>query len=580
VRARPRDATARRLAAAIAAPMMSVQRRDGRYRGWFGGGSRYGDAVMGYGLLLTGVRAHDRDMVRSALRAITFAVRHSAAHAHESVFEDMAVASAYNLARRQRVARRGFRRVRPAWGAYLRTRHLICLDQSRGPNTILPVYYANHCLVDAVAVLELARSGLSSADPLAIVGGARQAAVERARTLVNTFVPRLVAATSVPTAAGHVSVLSDPPDEPLAYAGLSIGMYARAIVLLGQHASRSARRALVMSALGAWSLAGPDADVGYFGRNQEEAWALSGTALGAAAAAALPGTGPQRVADLHALADRVLERLWRYGFGHFGLFVTPAVREDRISAPSGLDSNAGGTSFAGVTLVMLDWALPRLDRLPGSIGRLAADRDGATLLGTGNGRLAVVRHGRVWFAVRGTRSSQRPNDLRYDLGLVALKVRGRRGWRDVAPVRPLTAGQPDSAGPTLGGYSGALAMPYGNALRARRNGTVELTGGWRTPLSYVASGLDLHYAPTRCGVRMVAQRPDGRALGYSVFFAHRPHRTHGALRDRNERVRVSPHATVTLEPGYASADDPHLVRARLAFAVGPGAIRVTVCSTR
>jgi hypothetical protein len=355
-------------------------------------------------------------------------------------------------------------------------------------------------------------------------------------------------------------------------------MYARGIALLGPRASHRARRALATAALGSWSLASPDGDVGYYGRNQEEAWGLSGTALGAAAAATLPGTAPRRAADLHALADRVLDRLRGYGLGHFGLFVTPAVRKDHRTAARGLDSNAGGPSFAGITLVMLDWAVPQLDHLRTPAGSLAADRNGAIVLGVGSGRLAVVRRGRVWFAVRGTRSLQRPDDLRYDLGLIALEVRGGHGWRDVAPVRPLTAGAPDSAGPTLGAPSQPTALPYGDALRARRNGAVELTGGWRTPTAYVASGLVVRFRPTRCGVRMVAERPGGQALGYSVFFAHRPHRFRGGLADRTERVRVRPPSTVTLQPGYASGDDPRLIRGLLAFAPGSEPIRVTVCS--
>jgi hypothetical protein len=553
--------------------MLRVQKRNGHFRSFFGGGTRYGDAAMGYGLLQTGLRDHDRRMAHAGLRAITYGVRRSGLHANASVFEDMAVASAYNLARPALRRDPKWRRDKPVWAAFLRTRHLMCLE--------VPGYYANHCLVNAVTVLELDRSGLRSQDPLAIVGPGRAAARQAAVALVNERLPAMAAAGSVEVGSAPAFVLSDPPDEPLAYQGLSVGMYAHAIDLLGAQAAPAARRTLAAVALASWALAGPDGDVGYFGRSQEEAWALSGTALGAAAAERLPGTGPGRAAKLHALADRVLGRLHAYGFGHFGLFNAPVVRKNAQAAPAGLDHNAGGPSFSGVALIMLDWALPDLRRQPGPPSFIRADRDGAVALSSGTGRFAVVRHGDVWFAVRMTHSDQRSNDLRYDLGLVTLKVRSGRRWRPVAPIRPITQGQPDSAGPNLVLPDGARLRPQGGTLTARPDGRVTIAGGWEAGAPADGGGLLLRFSPVACGVRVrLVNPPPAAGIEYSGFFAHRLRWQGGTVTDGTQRIMARPEPSVSVQRGYASADDAHLVRAQLQFRAGTPHDDLTICSAR
>jgi hypothetical protein len=81
-----------------------VQRPDGvhfagHYRDPVSSGTRYGDSLMGYTMVLTGLRTHRMDRVRSGLRALNFSVPRAALHSRPSIFEILAIAGAYNLAR-------------------------------------------------------------------------------------------------------------------------------------------------------------------------------------------------------------------------------------------------------------------------------------------------------------------------------------------------------------------------------------------------------------------------------------------------------------------------------------------------
>ena len=219
----------------MAAPWPAVQRPDGAladyldavsgsYGGW--GETRYGDATMGYALLQTGLRDGDAAVTQAGLRAVTFATTRQ--WDQPSVFEQMAVAAAYNLTRGQP----GFEQARAQWEGWLRRRRTVRLQYE--------YHFGNHWLVDAVGVLELRQSGLRSgalpgdrppAGQLRGVPLVSRWARRRALRLINKRVPRIVR-------AGTPWVLSDRPDNPIAYHGLSIGLYARAVHLLGRRAQR------------------------------------------------------------------------------------------------------------------------------------------------------------------------------------------------------------------------------------------------------------------------------------------------------------------------------------------------------
>ena len=639
-RTSPERRLAERLVTEIARPFPGLQKDSGRYRSSVNGGTRYGDTLLGYGIIQAGLRADDRRLVTSGLRAVTFGVSKSPRHSRPSVFENLAVAGAYNLGIRRLSDNRRFRRVRTRWEQFLQTRRLVRLQWAD--------YYGNHSLVEAVAVLEMMKTGLRSTDPQAILGGRRRMAIQAAERLINQRIPAMAERTGVRRGSERSFLFSDPPDNPLAYQGLSLGLYARAVDLLGRRAKPQARRTLRQVARASWELAAPDGDVAYFGRSQEQVWALAATAYGAAVTMRLPGTDGRADASLRALIDRTLGRLDRdYGHGEFGLNITPSIGQDRAGGQYGIDGNAGGPSFAGITLVQLNWAIPKLGPQQVAKGTLASDANGGRRLSVGVSRFAVVRRGNVWFAVRSSPSRKHGDDLRYDFGLAAIKVRRPNGrWVDAMPLRPITEGLPDSAGPllrldagsapskTAPGTTGAqpsgegqtatppsgatatpsldtpgspppagnwsdridgtdyipvdtgVAIPYGERMQVGADGTVRVVGGFRTPRGQtVRTGVLFLFQPVACGVRMSFPRRPGDAFQVSAFFpegdaGEEPSVGESAVTGGGVRVGFSPRANADVQDGYHSAANAWLFRARVDFhgAKRQGRARVKFCA--
>jgi hypothetical protein len=572
------------LDAQIAAPWPALQIPNGRFRDILGGGTRYGEATLGYALLQAGARAHNERQIHAGMKAISWAVRQSALRSRPSVFENLSLAAAYNLAKRSLRHDRHFKRQRARWEQFLATRQFKELNSTHN--------YDNHFIADAVATLELLRTGLSSADPSTVVGNptAALAAVEQ---LVNVQVPQLAAANAVTLDGYDTFVLSDPPDNPLSYHGLSLGLYARAIKLLGPSASEAARATLRRAAQASWWISAPDGDLGWYGRSDEESWGLAATAYGAAAAANLPDLPARRAADFRALTERALSRLRAYGVGPRGLYITPAVARGFSHAKPGLDSSAGGPSFAGITLMMLNWTLPELRGDVRSSGRIGADQQRGVQLSSPESRVVVVRHGDVWFALKLAPAPTRANDLRYDFGIHLLEVRSGDRWIHVVSSRPQPGVAPsqartpqlalpgtipaDSAGPVLVQPDGSIAVPYGDSATIGDDGTVLVAGGWRTASGTTArSGVTFAFTPTANGVRMTVPRQPGDRIQYSVFLpgvaAPQPRRHSIAGSDVVASWRG--HGRVQFLGGYASADWPHLVRANISFTPGLDPIRL------
>lgn len=613
------DALARRLDAQIAAPWPGLQQPSGRFRNILGGGTRFGEATLGYALLQAGARADNRPQIHAGLKAISFAVRKSTARSRPSVFENLSIAAAYNIAKRSLRHDPVFKRARPRWERFLETRQFKELSGQHN--------YNNHYLADALSVLELTRTGLTSNDPTTVVGN-KTGAVQAVENLINVRVPQIAGTNGVDVRGRRTFVLSDPPDNPLAYQGLSLGMYARAIRLLGpKRTAPAARETLKQVAQASWWLTAPDGDLGWYGRSQEESWAVAATAYGAAAAANLPDLAGHRAEDFRALSERALNRLKNaYGTGPRGLYITPAVRKGLAHAAPGMDSNAGGPSFTGITLMMLNWLRPELRDDPRTGSQIGSDRDGGVQLSVRDARIAVVRQGNVWFGIRMMPSVRRRDDLRYDFGLHLLKLRRGGQWVDLVPVRPNTGiplselyppspdastdaagqaagsagaaaagssgaspgatksaagstGPPDSAGPVLMQPDGSAAVPYGDSMRIRSDGAVEVAGGWRNGAgSIVRSGVTFVFAPTDDGIRMTFPRQAGDVIRYSAFFpgVTKPERRPHALSGHDAVVSWGGRAGVHLRAGYASAVDPHMTRARLTFRSGDGPVRVKV----
>jgi hypothetical protein len=585
----------------LAAPWPRVQEPDGtrlagHYHEPVSGMTRYGDSLMGYAAILTGLRTRRPELVRSGLRALRFSVPRAPLHNRESIFEILGIAGAYNLAQRHLRADPLFTAQRRAFEEYLSHVKL-----ERLPAT---TYFGNHWLVEAVEVRELLRTGIPSPDVHSVLGDAAPEAERLSRELVNVRIPALARAGGVATPIGRAFVLSDPPDNPLVYQGLSFGFYARAIQQLGDRASPAARRTLVEIARASLLLAAPDGDMAYFGRNQEEAWGLAGTALGAWEAASLRESPPALDARLRALAERSVRRLATvYRIGRYGLNYAPIVRIDPAHALGALDPGAGGPSFAGLVQLMLEWTRPVAEHAPAG-ATIPADHRLHAQLSHGESRFVVVRHGRFWYAIRPTTSGKHPDDIRADFGLIAFKAAGPGGFHDVSHLRPFTrGGPPQSAGPLLR-TGGVLGLPFASRVRVTAAGAVNMTTAWRgppTPIKYTVgrlatgkavralgyrpgpvyrAGVPMSYTPVPCGIRLTVLARAGDTIEYSVFLSARSARTGpSAVADSLSRTSFNRPARVALEGPYYSAVESGLTRARLTFAnLEAGPLEITTCT--
>jgi len=434
------------LARAMAAPWPAAQTRDGRFRGGLRGSrsTGYGTTMLGYALVATGVREHDRRLLRAGIRAVSRTVqrRRRKNRDGDGVFESLAVAAAYNVARAHAWRDRGFRRNRRAWVRWLRHVRPVYLGlRMRGRDPWWRSYFNKH-LVEAVEMLELLRTGLRSRERGTVLRD-RRSAGRLVRRLVERTIPALARAGAFDFAGGRQAALVGPNSRlHLAYHALTLGLYGRAVELLDLLGRRRAgpvvRATLRRLATTSWGLAAPDGDLAYTGRSAEQAWALTFTAYGAGVAARV--SSGQTAARFDELASRAIERLALVHRDRRGRYrMIPALARAGRAARRGLDDYASAVDYGGLALMALNWAV---DRRPSTVGAgLASDAEGAGIVRFGWGALAAVRSGAIWFAVKSAvgpptcvpRRKQRCGpgrrryDLRDDFGLLALKARWQGG---------------------------------------------------------------------------------------------------------------------------------------------------------
>ncbi|MDQ3586828.1 MAG: hypothetical protein M3375_00530, partial [Actinomycetota bacterium] len=319
-----------------------------------GGPGTYGDGTIGLALLQTGTRDRNRRQVSAGLRAVSAETRSLEIDYNTHPFRVWTVAAAYGIARRRLSQRRSAAVAMRGWAHWLR----------RQPSTWLwEPPYQNKVLAGALGVLEAQQTGLRSPVQGSILAGAAR---DRALRLVNQTIPSMAGGSSA-------YVLSDPPQSPIAYHALSHAMYARAVRLLGGHASWRARRALRQLAQASWLSMAPDGSVAYWGRSQGQSWALSAAAYALGVTARERGSLAGSDRRYYALALRALRRLRAYGVGPRGGHMIPALGHDRRGGVRALDHYAHTPEYAGLALIFLNWAIPLLPP-DGAGGPIAADR--------------------------------------------------------------------------------------------------------------------------------------------------------------------------------------------------------------
>ncbi|MEA2403373.1 MAG: hypothetical protein QOE08_20 [Thermoleophilaceae bacterium] len=563
------------LASRIAQPWLKLQFSNGVFDDYILGPglrSRYGDAMLGYGLLQTGIRDGNKALIGAGMLGVTSAVNRSAYRKDgDAPFENLAVAEAYNLARKNIPGDPVFKRARKRWERFLSTRAMIYMID---PTLVAPDRdYWNKWLVEAVGALEMLRTGVTSTADGAMLSD--RAMLQRAiENVINREIPRLAEARM--TDDGHndrTLVLSDAPTDPLAYQAFSFGLYARAVRLLGSRADGRAMTLLQRVANASWALAAPDGDVAYWGRSQEQAWALSFTAYGAEVAARY---APDKIHKdrYRALARRTVARLYNsHPILRRGLALTPALGLDPLAGKAGLDPYAHMADYNGLALAGLNWAISEVKGDPAKVGTLASDAPSGYRVGFDTAEFASVRTNNLWYVVKRARTNPA---IRYDVGLVAMKRRIGRTWRDVMPLRPFGK-DADSFGPTITTDAGPVGNMDGDRMSIGANGIVQIDGGFRNwGGRYVRTGL-FSYQPTANGVLMRFGALPGERYLITPYFRRTPAVSSQGdatvLDDGDQRVTISPtntsvpSGTVTLEPGGASGADPSLTRARVSFSV-------------
>jgi hypothetical protein len=545
------------ISARIGTSMRELQRPDGSLQDYLSTREPYAEAMVGYGLLLRGMRTGERASAVAGLRAVSHAVDPGVRGGPmlESVFKQLAVAAAYRVASTRLAGDPAFEARREAWAAWLRrVRPVHLTSETAGAS--------NKHLVEAVADLELLGSGIGGGEPGSVLADPA-GTLARVRALVGERWPAIVEAQLRPGPAGEGAVVSDGPVHPLAYHGLSLAMLDRAAELLGAGlppTTRAARRAMARAS---WTLTAPDGDLAYWGRSHEQSWAL---ALTAAGADGMVAASPADAARADALRRRLAQRIGGvHGFGPYGVWIVPALRTDGAAGRAALDDYAANGVYNGLTLVGAEWTLADIarDGAAPARGRLAADHGGAWRLGRGIASFAVARRGDVWFAVR-MRGGFGPHrgDPRYTFGLMAAKRRVGGAWRDIGAALPRSRGSDDAAGPWLRLDDGTLAEPFGTRIDTGRDGTVVVRGGFRAPSGLlVRGGVRFTFAPTATGVAVSFPARAGDEVELADF------RPEGAT-TATPRVRIAPrrgstrvlHGSADVRAGYASAIAGPVVR--------------------
>jgi hypothetical protein len=540
----------------------SLQRPDGAVPDYLHGNAAgrvrsYDEAILGYAMLMNAVRNGDQSQASAGFRAVAWAA--GAYRIPGSVFESMAMASAYNFARAHFTNDPRFEAIRPGWENWLRQVMPLRLTRRRA-------YYNMH-LVEAVAFLELTRTGLQSQIPKTVLSS--PATYRRAaRRLINRRLPRLARRYTTVVGRRLATVLSDPPRNPLAYQGLTLGFLARATDLLGNAASTGARRLLVRMANASSALVAPDGDLAYTGRSQEQGWALTLTAYGALRAVDSPGARRSRYLGL---AARALARLHRLHIGgRYGFSITPNFASDPDPFNYGGGGGASAGTYTGLAMTGALWALDAgAGVAPGwQSGTVRSDREHHARLSGRSSLFAVVTRRRNWFAVRLHPARPEEGDLRDDFGLVAWKVRDKGHWRTALPIRPYGKGE-RTAGPLLRPRGRtARALPIGRRISVTRRGAVRVSSGGfkagrrlirRTAFVFVPG-------PRRIRVRFAVRRGDH--VAYSFFLpAAGIAATPRGFSSPSLAVSSNVPARLSIAGTYASGEQHGLVRATLHYSI-------------
>lgn len=521
----------------IADGLVRSQQRNGNFYDQIrrGGKSSYGNALGGAALIRLGLKSHNNTYVRAGRKAVNNATRKiNKKRSGTLAFAQGGVAEAYiDVKNNPRLSQTG-RRDLKQWGRWLGAQHSRYLIKRTG--------HENKYVVEANAILAMNKTGVKSKIQGAILGTRRKQLYNTAKNFVNKKVPRMINKKG--------EVLSDPPNNPIAYHNLSLGYYARSIQLLRSKASSSSRGTLRRLADTTELMAAPDGDTAYSGRSAGHQWNDSAAAYGLNLAAKQKNTSLTRRNSFRTLADKKIHRMALIGSGPKSEWSTPSLKLNFAEGRKSLDPYASQADYAGLRLYFANHATSTSTNRVSSAS-IIADRPGGRVLNQDKGIMATVTSNdrNSWGSIRGVAAGS----LRSDFGFVIHQRRDANGvWRNVMPQRPSGGG---TAGAGLYTARGT-AKPYAKNMRYVGNGRVEATGGQRFGNDYgVRSGVKYSFEIGGNCVKTSVENPrPGDSYQYSAFFNKNATPIKGKNR-QNEDTYYSPDGQIISFSGGTVASD-------------------------
>jgi hypothetical protein len=317
---------------------------------------------------------------------------------------------------------------------------------------------------------------------------------------------------------GVARELSDPGAEPPAYELFSAFM----LELLSEvdpHAitpavarlrSQADRYALDMMA--------PDGQLSLSGRSLDQSWVQAAAAALGSRRAALE---PAKAGAWRTYADRAVSYLLSaYPIRADGVLpIVPGLNFEW--SPGIMDGYAALNQYEGLTLWLLSAALARWPQTEASRARLPADSPELLANDLGSSGLVWGRSAGVWWQISGRSTSTDPRSAQ---GLVAVKLGGAGGWRDLLALRPRGGGPSSVWTLALHGRewtptftrvrgSGSRALLVGSYLRVRSGHASGRAGG--RPLSHALWRL----TATAKGIKLSMSMPAKSTLRTTVWLA-------------------------------------------------------------
>lgn len=522
----------------------------------------FGPVMIGYGLIRAGLRRGDRGLVVQGFRAVDAETRRPSVVT--GVFERFAFARTYNVARLFLARDAAFTSRRAAWERWMRGLG----PPFHGPAAVSCIRrtdcFHNQEVMEALADLELLDTGVRSNARGTILANRGRARAAALHTLA-VVAPRATtgARSTGPGSRHHLGLLSDSGAFPLAYHALSSLAMAESVRKLGFGAPRQARADVDRVLEGLAAFLGPDGDEAYIGRRQQHAWPLAASIAAAAIGVRLTRLGTPRARRYRTVADRAFARLLRnHPIGRGGIRIVPRDDLDPGNYSRGIDIQ--NVNYNGLTVFLLDLAADVYGqrRQPGPT-RLTADVNGYFFLDSREGRMASVRHGRLWYVVHG---HTRLPDLRNDFGLMVLKRRIGERWQDLMAPRPLTAKGTQAAGPVIVRHGKRYLPAVGRSMSVTRGGTVRVRGGFATvQRRSLGRSVIFRYQPVAGGVRTTFRGRRGDVVRLKTFLpAGRIDRLFRGVRDARTEVFTQPRPSkVSIDGGFSNCCDLRLVAVTL-----------------